>query len=65
MPRGDGCGRLTHARLSTECYIKGAHPQRNVVVDIHKFASVEDDYLEADVRSASRGMDTTHHEVPG
>jgi hypothetical protein len=41
--------------MSTECCVKRAHPQR-VDVAIRKIASVEDDRLETDVRSASSGM---------
>jgi hypothetical protein len=43
---------------------KRAHPQRVNVVAIRNIASVEDDGLETDVRSASSGMDAIdRHEV--
>jgi hypothetical protein len=55
-------------RLSTDCCVKEAHPQRVDVVaisiSIQKIASVEDDRLETHVRSASSGMDAIdRHEV--
>jgi hypothetical protein len=44
-------------RLSTECYVKGIHPQSVEVIAIRMIASVEDDRRETDVRPASSGMD--------
>jgi hypothetical protein len=50
-------------RLSTKC-VKRTHPQHVDGVAIRKIASVEDDRLETDVRSASSGMDAIYrHEV--
>jgi hypothetical protein len=55
---------LNTLRLSTECCVITAHPQRVDVVAIRKIASVDDDRLETDVRSASSGMDAIdRHEV--
>jgi hypothetical protein len=42
--------------LSTECYVKTAHPQC-VDVAIRKISSVKDDRLET--RTASSGMDVS------
>jgi hypothetical protein len=50
--------------LSTECYVKRAHPQCVDAVAIRKIASTENSHLETDVRSAGSGMDATdRHEV--
>jgi hypothetical protein len=59
--------RKTWLRPSTECYVKTAHWHCFNVTAIHKTESVEDDRLETDVFSASRGMNAAdHHEVlPG
>jgi hypothetical protein len=46
-------------RLCTEYCVRGADPQRVDVVAIRISASVEDDPLETDLRSASSGMDAT------
>jgi hypothetical protein len=51
-------------RLSTKCYVKGAHPQCVDAVAIRTIASAEGDRLETDVQSASIGMDATgRHEA--
>jgi hypothetical protein len=51
-------------RLSTESYVKRAHPQRDNVIANHKIASAEDDRLEADLRSVSNDVDAiARHEV--
>jgi hypothetical protein len=42
--------------LSTECYVKRAHPQC-VDIAIWKIISAQYDHLETDVRSARSGMD--------
>jgi hypothetical protein len=44
-------------RLSTECYVKRAHSQCVYIIVIRKIASVKDDCLETNVRSASSGVD--------
>jgi hypothetical protein len=50
-------------RLSTESYVKRAHPLCVDVV-VCKTASAKDDRLESNVRSASSGMDAINrHEV--
>jgi hypothetical protein len=50
-------------RLSTEYYVTSAHPKCIYVVANRKIASVNDDSLETDVRSASSVMDATDLEL--
>jgi hypothetical protein len=49
-------------RLSSECYVKWAHPQCADVVTIRKIAYVEDDCLETDVPSASSSVNAIYRQ---
>jgi hypothetical protein len=46
-------------RLSTECRVKGVHPQCVDVVVTCRISPVEDENLQTDVLSASNDMDAT------